>query len=380
MSYDVLGVLNKYYDMQPARPDDQALQDWGVTEKITTAYGKLGIDTDLGPIPCVARWACKRSTSTRNRAAPPSTAAQWAASAAAPNYTDWLPSLNLNFDLDKYLSTTNLRFGAAKTVARPQMSDMRAGVSGGVDTTTRMWNGSGGNPNLEPWRANSYDCRWKVHRQAQLHRRRAVVQEAAKLYLQPADRVQLCRLPESVGSDRRWTIGTLNRPANGTGGMVKGVELSGALDAGLLWAPLEGFGVTGSMSGTELDPSEWSGHQGEAAGPVGRGVQLHRVLREGWLLGARQPPLPFGVSRRGDRPVRPARLQRDLAERQIDLQVGYAIEEGTYKGLSFLFQVNNLNNSPYQTRQGDPFSGGSYAPERYTTYGRQILLGLNYKL
>ena len=69
-----------------------------------------------------------------------------------------------------------------------------------------------------------------------------------------------------------------------------------------------------------------------------------------------------------------------LAERQIDLQLGYAIEEGTYKGLSFLFQVNNLNNSPYQTRQGDPFSGGSYAPERYTTYGRQILLGLNYKL
>jgi iron complex outermembrane receptor protein len=69
-----------------------------------------------------------------------------------------------------------------------------------------------------------------------------------------------------------------------------------------------------------------------------------------------------------------------LAERQIDLQLGYAIEEGAYKGLSFLFQVNNLNNSPYQTRQGDPFSGGSYAPERYTTYGRQLLLGLNYKL
>jgi len=42
--------------------------------------------------------------------------------------------------------------------------------------------------------------------------------------------------------------------------------------------------------------------------------------------------------------------------------------------------VNNLNNSPYQTRQGSPFSGGSYAPERYTTYGRQLLLGLNYKL
>jgi iron complex outermembrane receptor protein len=50
------------------------------------------------------------------------------------------------------------------------------------------------------------------------------------------------------------------------------------------------------------------------------------------------------------------------------------------KGASVLLQVNNLQNSPYQTMQGDPFSGGSYAPERFTTYGRQVLLGLNYKL
>ena len=49
-------------------------------------------------------------------------------------------------------------------------------------------------------------------------------------------------------------------------------------------------------------------------------------------------------------------------------------------GAALLLQVNNLNNAPYQTMQGDAFTGGSYAPERYTTYGRQVLLGLNYKL
>ncbi|MDT1862891.1 TonB-dependent receptor, partial [Acinetobacter baumannii] len=52
---------------------------------------------------------------------------------------------------------TYLRMGVAKTVARPRMSDMRAGISAGVDATTRMWNGNGGNPKLEPWRANSFD-------------------------------------------------------------------------------------------------------------------------------------------------------------------------------------------------------------------------------
>jgi iron complex outermembrane receptor protein len=69
-----------------------------------------------------------------------------------------------------------------------------------------------------------------------------------------------------------------------------------------------------------------------------------------------------------------------LAEKQIDLQFGYNFETGAMKGASLLLQVNNLRNSPYQTRQGDAFSGGSYAPERYTTYGRQLLLGLSYKL
>jgi len=70
-----------------------------------------------------------------------------------------------------------------------------------------------------------------------------------------------------------------------------------------------------------------------------------------------------------------------LPEKQIDFQTGYSFDDGgRFKGLSVLLQVNNLNNEPYQTKQGDPFSGGSYAPERYTTYGRQVLLGLSYKL
>src|SRR2546430_4132891 len=39
----------------------------------------------------------------------------------------------------------------------PYTTLFRSGISGGVDATSRMWNGSGGNPQLEPWRANSYD-------------------------------------------------------------------------------------------------------------------------------------------------------------------------------------------------------------------------------
>ncbi len=62
------------------------------------------------------------------------------------------------------------------------------------------------------------------------------------------------------------------------------------------------------------------------------------------------------------------------AEKIVDLQLGYSIETGNLKGLSFLLQVNNLNNEPYQTYDSTPDK-----PNQYTLYGRKTLLGVNYK-
>jgi iron complex outermembrane receptor protein len=382
MSYDVLGVLNKYYDKQPARPDDQALQDWGVTEKITTAYAKLGIDAELGPVPLRGNFGLQAVHVDQQSRGATVNAGTLGSITGGKVYTDWLPSLNLNFDLDKYLGGTNLRFGAAKTVARPQMSDMRAGISGGVDATTRMWNGSGGNPDLEPWRANSYDLSMEKYLGKRSYIAGALWYKKLQSYIYNQQTAfSFAGFPNPSAVVPIQDIGTLNRPANGTGGMVKGVELSGALDAGLLWDPLDGFGMTGSISGTE-----------SSIHPNGPGTKEKLPGLSGVVSNITLYYEKNGYSARASRRYRSAyrgevtglfaqrAFSEILAERQIDLQLGYAIEEGSYKGLSFVFQVNNLNNSPYQTRQGDPFSGGSYAPERYTTYGRQFLLGLNYRM
>lgn len=382
MTYDVLGVLNKYYDQQPARPDDQALQDWGVTEKVATAYARLGIDADVGPFPLRGNIGLQAVNVDQQSRGATVNAGKLGTISGGASYTDVLPSVNLNFDLDKYLSTTNLRFGAAKTVARPQMSDMRAGIAGGVDATTRMWNGSGGNPNLEPWRANSYDLSMEKYIGKRSYIAGALWYKKLQSYIYNQQTAfSFAGFPNPSAVIPIQDIGTLNRPANGTGGMVRGVELSGALDAGLLWDKLDGFGVTGSMSGTE-----------SSIHPNGPGTKEKLPGLSGVVSNFTVYYEKNGYSARASRRYRSAyrgevtglfaqrAFSEILAERQIDLQLGYAIEEGAYKGLSFLFQVNNLNNSPYQTRQGDAFSGGSYAPERYTTYGRQILLGLNYKL
>jgi iron complex outermembrane receptor protein len=58
-----------------------------------------------------------------------------------------------------------------------------------------------------------------------------------------------------------------------------------------------------------------------------------------------------------------------------DAQIGYEFGDGKLDGVSVLFQVNNLTNEPYiayavdESRQQD-----------YQQYGRQFLLGVNYRL
>lgn len=71
-------------------------------------------------------------------------------STAKRSYTDILPSANLSVDLSPQVV---LRFAAGKTVARPDFAD----ITPGVDLNGTLLTGSGGDPNLDPYRANQYD-------------------------------------------------------------------------------------------------------------------------------------------------------------------------------------------------------------------------------
>ena len=70
-------------------------------------------------------------------------------------------------------------------------------------------------------------------------------------------------------------------------------------------------------------------------------------------------------------------------EKVVDFQVGYAFEKGAYKGLSVLFQINNLTNEAYRTMMTVDSNSGTVPsllyPGIYEKYGRQYLIGLNYK-
>jgi iron complex outermembrane receptor protein len=75
-------------------------------------------------------------------------------------------------------------------------------------------------------------------------------------------------------------------------------------------------------------------------------------------------------------------LSRISEENLVDAQLGYAFE-GRMQGLSLLLQVNNLTDEPYETQVGidaGSVNPNAAMPERYTTYGREYLVGFNYRL
>ncbi len=377
LAYDVMGVLGRYYDVAPTAQDQVINRNYEIYEKVSTAYAKVGIDTTLVGIPVHGNTGVQLVHSDQSSHGFVAVGGLYADSTRGTSYNDVLPSLNLNFDLAK---DTVLRAGVAKTLARGRMDDMKAGASASVSTTDRKWSGNGGNPALEPWRATSFDLSLEKY-----YGKRTYVALAGfykkldtYIYTQSQD-VDFSALPNPTGLTAVSNIGTFSQPANGQGGRVHGVEVSGALDASVISPVLTGFGVLGSvavtassihpdgpgtsrrLTGLSNTVASLTGYY-EANGFSARVSQRYRSAYSGEISG-----------------LYTARVYTDiLADKQTDLQLGYEFQTGAVKGLGILLQVNNLTDSPYATTQG--YSGNVLTPAEYNKYGRQVLLGLNYKL
>jgi iron complex outermembrane receptor protein len=378
LSYNVMDTLNTLYNVAPTAQGEIINRNYEVVEKVDTAYAKLGIDTELGKVGLKGNVGVQFVRTNQSSHG-------FSAMQDGPisditrgvTYNNVLPSLNLNFDFgdDQYVRT-----GVAKTMARGRMDDMRAGNSVSIDKITRAWSGSGGNPDLKPWLANSFDLSYEKY-----FGKRSYVAAAGfykkllnYIYSQTSE-YDFTGTPNTTTVQPQGPVGLFTRPANGQGGNVKGIELSGALDAGSLVGALDGFGVQASASYTESNlhpdgpdqPTKLPGLSGTVAGLTlyyeksgfsTRVGQRYRSAFRGEVSGLHNARSFTQIN----------------AEKQTDFQVGYEFSGGNLKGMSILLQVNNLTNSPYSTTNGT--ANGVMAPEEYNRYGRQYLLGLNYKL
>lgn len=375
----------------------------GVDETVSTAFAKLDIDSELagvvlrGNLGVQAVHAKQESQGWaylgRNEDFPDPSLLRKLEGGAS--YTDVLPSLNLVADFGHNWVA---RFGAATTIVRPGINEMRAGRStpdvvqdaAGTPNAGNWTPTFAGNPELKPWRATGFDLSLEKYFGKRSYVSVAAFRKNLLSYIQNGQFVvdnsgvpRPSNVPAGVTPKQ---FGPLIQPTNGTGGKVEGYELAAALEGELLHRALEGFGVV--LSGSKLHSSIKEQLPGQLSksiplnGMSGRSNSV-TVYYEGQGFQARLSQRyrsPFTATTR-DIYFNSTTLQY-AADKVLDAQLGYAFEEGPLKGLSLLLQVLNLDDKPTTNFK----SVGANAPDNkqllpnYTRYfGRQTLLGVNYK-
>lgn len=146
-------------------------------------------------------------------------------------YTDFLPSLNIAYTIN---SEVMMRFAAAKVMARPGYGNL-SGYRGLNDTRLT---GSGGNPDLDPYRATQYDLSWEWYINSTGGFSTAIFYKDIESYLTSEAVVEQHYHKES-GEMRDYTIDV---KSNGTGGQNIGYELNFQQDL------YNGFGVTANYT------------------------------------------------------------------------------------------------------------------------------------
>lgn len=382
VNFDLPSALS-LYDVVPTSADQAPGRIWQVHEKVTTAYVKLGFDFEAG-VPLhgnvglravhAKQWSDGLFWNSKTNSTDPAS--------GGTSYTDVLPNLNLTADLTP---NTLLRFGLARVMARPNMEDMRAGFAGISVSTTEphLWSANGGNPKLEPWRADATDLSLEHYIDKRSYVALAAFHRNIKnfVYSQSIN-YDFTGFPNPTAFTPYSNIGTLSTQSNGKGGMIAGTEISGVLDGSLISKSLDGIGVQLGFSKTRSSLHEGNDLTKPLDGMSGI-VSNFTVYYERDNFSARvgsRHRSPFVTTVRGTFGENvPSMIS---SETVVDAQIGYSFESGPLKGLSLTLQVNNLTDEPYRTRVG--ISTGSVdptatLPERYTSYGRQFLIGGSYK-
>ena len=76
------------------------------------------------------------------------------------SYEDVLPQVNIAFLME---NDQAVRIGVAREMARPRMDELKATEESGYDFNTGLPDGSGGNAQLDPWRANAFDISYEKY-------------------------------------------------------------------------------------------------------------------------------------------------------------------------------------------------------------------------
>jgi len=394
-SWNVPGAVARYMVFNPTTTESYLIpKQWTVNEKITTTFLRANIDTEIGSVPVRGNIGIQAQHVDQSSSSNYWDGSQPAGSQVIPiklgkTYTDFLPSLNLAF---MFPAEQTLRFAVARQVARPRVDQLRASMEFGVDTSTGRPGASGGNPNLDPWRANALDISYEKYFGTKAYVAAAFFYKQLKSYIFTQTRdgydftqqvtAWLAANGDTVTAPVQNT-GNYSAPFNGKGGTLRGAELTASLPLDMVADALQGFGIVASAS---FNDSNIKVQDPESASSVGSGdIMLPGLSKRVYNLTAYYERNGFEARisqrKRSDfigeignfSGVRTLRYVE--GEDVTDAQLSYTFGDGSrLRGLSLLLQATNLTNSKYHT-----YAQTKDRPLETIEWGRTYLLGVNYK-
>ncbi len=386
-SWNVPAAVARYMTFNPVENLDYLIpKAWTVNEKITTGFLKANLDSEWGAATIRGNVGLQIQQTDQSSASQYFDRSQPAGQEVRPyqdgkKYTDVLPALNLVFQLP---NEHTVRFAAARQIARPRVDQMRAGLDFGI-SNEGVPGGGGGNPRVDPWRANAFDLSWEKYFGTKAYISAAAYYKDLRSYIYTQSRtVDFSALTAGITRPPlpRTNLGQFTAPFNGNGGRLQGVELAASLPLRMLAPALDGFGV---QLNANFNDSNIKIKDPESASSVGDGeIGLPGLSKTSYNITAYYEKAGFEarLSHRARSDFigeignfNGARtLRYVVGESILDAQVGYAFNSGSLKGLSLVFQVNNLNDAAYRT-----YAGTKDRPLEYAKYGRTYLLGAAYK-
>ncbi|WP_417655599.1 TonB-dependent receptor [Pseudoalteromonas atlantica] len=376
------------------------LQSGSVFEDVLAAYVMVNINTQIAGLDLSGNVGVRRvetdqsATVLENVAGDARLGAQnivdengivnnlYAPNVLGTKYTDYLPSLNLNLQLN---DNSLVRFAAAKVMSRAPINRLAGDASANVSDDGVINGSSTNNPFLKPFYANQYDLSYEYY----FEEGNGTI--AAALFYKNIDSfVETLSIEnfdfkgngfnvpdfieDPVSGEQVATTNGIYTTAvnNGEGGYIRGLELAYTQVFTFLPSPFNGLGANASYSYTESEIESITSLGGDTLAQSLPGLS-NNVLNATVFYSMDDFETRLNVRYRDEFVSEQVAINEQVvnfdAETVVDFQTSYRFSDS----LTMLLQVNNLTDEPTQSYFGSEQRTGT---TQY--FGRQFYLGFTY--
>lgn len=376
------------------------LQSGSVFEDVLAAYVMVNINTQIAGLDLSGNVGVRRvetdqsATVLENVAGDARLGAQnivdengivnnlYAPNVLGTKYTDYLPSLNLNLQLN---DNSLVRFAAAKVMSRAPINRLAGDASANVSDDGVINGSSTNNPFLKPFYADQYDLSYEYY----FEEGNGTI--AAALFYKNIDsfvetlsienfdfKGNGFNVPDSIedpvsGEQVATTNGIYTTAVNnGEGGYIRGLELAYTQVFTFLPSPFNGLGANASYSYTESEIESITSLGGDTLAQSLPGLS-NNVLNATVFYSMDDFETRLNVRYRDEFVSEQVAINEQVvnfdAETVVDFQTSYRFSDS----LTMLLQVNNLTDEPTQSYFGSEQRTGT---TQY--FGRQFYLGFTY--